>query len=170
MIDDDDETKRRKKREQRFIALLGRLGSDHEAERISALQKVTKAELEPFGLTSWTDVGVALVQRFKLFEAAEALAQERNALQGEVERLRRNANANGGSLAQALWQDTSLPRSIESKHAEWVQGLGIYLTPKEHDFLNSCARWRGPLRPAQRDWLQDILRNAVARTGQAPPP
>jgi hypothetical protein len=63
-----------------------------------------------------------------------------------------------------------MPRSVESRHAQWVLSLGIYLAPKEIDFLGSCARWRGPLRPAQRDWLQDIIRRAVDRTGQPPPP
>jgi|SRR6516165_4397887 hypothetical protein len=171
--DDDDEAKKREKREQRFIAMFGRLGSGYEGERVNALQKVTREELEPFGLASWTDIGVALVQRFRLLEAAQELARERDALRAEVERLRRNANTNGGSLGQALWQDTTMPRSIENKHALWLLDLAgqgrIHLTSKETDFVQRCAHWRGRLTPNQRPWLEGILRHAVSRTGAVPP-
>jgi hypothetical protein len=175
MDHDDAAAKKREKREQRFIAMIGRLGSTHAGEGINALQKVTPEELGKFGLTSWTDVGVALVQRFKLLEAAQELAQERDALRSEVERLRHNASAHGGgSLGQALWQDTSLPSSIENRHAQWLLDLAgqgcIHLTAKEAGFVQRCAGWRGRLTPNQRPWLEDLLRQTIARTGQAPPP
>jgi hypothetical protein len=97
------------------------------------------------------------------------LVVERDQARAELQRVREANGHGGGTLAAALWQDTSVPRTVENKHAEWVQGLGIYLTAKECDFLATCSRWRGPLRPAQRDWLRDLVGRASARTGQAPP-
>jgi hypothetical protein len=157
---------------ERLVAMIGLLASDQEGERHSALRKIAPL-LKKLKLT-WIDIGLALMQRERLLAAAQQLQAERDQALVEVERLRRNANANGGgSLAQALWQDTAMPRSIENKHAQWLLDLAgqgrLHLTSKEADFVQRCANWRGRLTPNQRPWLEDILRQAVARTGQAPP-
>jgi hypothetical protein len=158
---------------ERLADRIGMVGPDHagvlhEGQTLSAV-RAADVMLKKAGL-SWSDVGQALVQRFELLNAAEKLQAERDAALREVERLKR-INGNGdGTLAQALWVDTSTPRTIESKHATWLLGLGCHFTQKETDFLNNCVRRRGRLTPAMRDWLQDLVRNTVARTGQTPPP
>jgi hypothetical protein len=156
-----------------LASAIAMLGPDHnglpnDGHRLNTL-RAADILLKKFAL-DWVDVGQALVQREKLLAAAEALLAERDAANAEVQRLRSANGPAGGTLTQALWEDASLPRSAASRHAAWALNVGIHLTPKESDFLHSCARWRGPLRPAQRDWLTDILRRAIARTGQAPPP
>jgi hypothetical protein len=150
------------------------VGPDHDGARneghtVNAV-RAADVMLKRAGL-KWSDVGQALVQREKLLAAAKQLQTERDALRAENERLNRLRRDNdGGTLAQAPWVDTGTPRTIESRHAEWLLGLGRYFTERETDFLNSCARRRGRLSPAQRDWLTDLVRDTVARTGQAPPP
>jgi hypothetical protein len=157
---------------ERLVVMIGMLSSDQEGERHSALRKIAPL-LKKLKLT-WVDIGLALMQREKLLAAAKALQAERDQALAEVERLRRNASTNGGSLAQTLWQDASLPRSIENRHAQWLLDLAgqgrIHLTSKEADFVQRCAGWRGRLTQNQRPWLEDLLRQTIARTGQAPPP
>jgi hypothetical protein len=152
---------------ERLVAMIGMLGSSYEGEALAALRMVAPL-LEKLGL-SWVDVGQALVQREKLLAAASQLQAERDEALREVARVKRLNGNGGGTLAQA-WVDTGTPRSVESKHAAWLLGLGVHFSQKEIDFLNNCARRRGPLSPAMRDWLADLVRNAVLRTGQAPPP
>jgi hypothetical protein len=155
---------------ERLAAVIAMIGSTHEGEAAAAM-RTASVLLKKAGLT-WTDVGQALVQRGKLLDAAKGLAAERDAALAEVERLQRLNRGNGadGALSAALWIDTRMPRTVENRHAAWVQGLGMHLTEKETGFLDSCANRRGRLSPAQRDWLQDLVRRAIARTGQAPPP
>jgi hypothetical protein len=66
-----------------------------------------------------------------------------------------------------------MPLSVDNKSAVWLLDLHaqghIRLTPKEEGLVNSCAN-RRRLSDAQRDWLGDIVRNAIARTGMTPPP
>jgi len=152
---------------ERLVVMIGMLGSFHEGERLNTLGKIPSL-LKKLGL-SWTDIGLALTQREKLLAAAKQLQAERDAALHEAARLKHSNSDGGGALAQA-WTDTSTPRTVESRHAAWLLGLGRHFTQKETDFLNSCARRRGPLSPAQRDWLSDLVRTTVARTGQAPPP
>jgi hypothetical protein len=105
----------------------------------------------------------------KIYDAAVQLQRERDQARAELQRLREANGHGGGTLAQPLWQDTTMPRTIENRQAEWLLSLGIYLSPRERSFVESCARWRGLLTPNQRPWLEDLIRRAVARTGQAPP-
>jgi hypothetical protein len=154
----------------RLAGVIAMIGSSHEGEAVAAMRAagvlLKKARL------SWVDVGQALVQRDKLLTAAKQLQSERDAALGEVERLKRidRDNDAAGALSAALWIDTRMPRTVENRHAAWVRGLGMHLTEKESGFLDSCASRRGRLSPAQRDWLADLVRRAIARTGQAPPP
>ena len=159
----------------KLAAVLGMTGSNGDGEVLNAA-KMANRLIRAAGM-EWADFIEAAKQRDqaeeragKLHDAAVLLQRERDQARAELERLRKANGSGGGTLAQALWVDTGMPRSVESRHAQWVLSLGIYLAPKEIDFLGSCARWRGPLRPAQRDWLQDIIRRAVDRTGQPPPP
>jgi len=163
-----------------LAAAVAMIGADHKGVRrddqiLNAVRAADKL-LKNHGLR-WVDVGQALVQRDKaeqrasaLLDAGETLARERDVLSAELERLRRNASANGGGALAQAWVDTSTPRTVESRHAAWLLGLGRHFTQKETDFLNSCARRRGPLSPAMRDWLSDLVRTTVARTGMSPPP
>jgi hypothetical protein len=161
-----------------LAAAIAMIGTDHKGIRrddqvLNAVRAADKL-LKDHDLR-WVDVGQALVQRFDLLDAAQKLAQECDALRSEVERLRRDANANGGgSLGQALWQDTTMPRSVENKHAQWLLDLAgrgrIHLTSREAGFVQRCAGWRGRLTLPMQDWLKDILRHTIARTGEAPPP
>jgi hypothetical protein len=136
-----------------------------------AAQKLLKAE----GL-SWHDVAQALEQRGKLLEAAKTLKTERDHLLAENERLKRLQQVNGNSgnaFAAQLWQPAGMPLSVDNRHAAWLLDLvaqgRFHLTPKESDFATSCAS-RRRLSDAMRDWLQDLVRKAIARTGEAPPP
>jgi hypothetical protein len=161
-----------------LAAALGMIGGDHKGVRrddqiLGAVRAADKL-LKTHDLR-WVDVGQALVQRDEaerrasdLYDAALQLQRERDQARAELQRLR-EANGHGGTLAAALWQDTTLPRTIENKHAEWLLAVGIYLSPKERRFVESCARWRGPLTPNQRPWLGDLVRRAIARTRQTPP-
>jgi hypothetical protein len=151
-----------------LAAAIGMLGSNHEGERLAALRGVA-AQLKKLNL-SWVDIGQAVVQREQLLAAAKQLQAERDAALHEAARLKHHLNGDGGGALAQAWTDTGTPRTVESRHAAWLLGLGRYFTQKEIDFLNSCARRRGPLSPAQRDWLSDLVRTTVARTGQAPPP
>jgi hypothetical protein len=158
----------------KLAAVLGMMGSHGHGEILNAARLANRM-IRDAGMV-WADF-IEAAQRCeeaeeragKLFDAAQQLARERDQARAEAQRLR-EANGRGGTLAAALWLDTAMPRTVENKHAEWVLGLGIYLTPKERDFLGNCARWRGSLTANQRPWLEDLIRRAVARTGQAPPP
>jgi hypothetical protein len=145
--------------------------SEHAGEAEAALHKALPIlrGMRAAGLRAG-DLVEAYEQRFELLDAAKKLVAERDAARGEAERFRKQAaNGHGGTLAQA-WVDTGTPRTVESRHAVWLLGLGVHHTQKEIDFLNKCAGRRGSLTSKQRDWLTDLVRNAVARTGQAPPP
>ena len=166
----DSDAERRLNAVASAITMIGpdHNGARNEGHTINAV-RAADIVLKRAGL-GWSDVGQALAQRWKLLDAAKQLQAERDQALAELERLRRNASANGGGALAQAWADTSTPRTVESRHAAWLLGLGRHFTQKETDFLNSCARRRGPLSPAQRDWLSDLVRTTVARTGQAPPP
>lgn len=124
-----------------------------------------------------SDFVAVMAERDRALDALQKYAARLVALEAEIKKVHaNNANgggANGGTLAQALWQDAGMPVTVESRHARWALDLEaqgrVHLTPKELDFLGSCSR-RSRLSSAQRSWLHDIVRNTVARTGQAPPP
>jgi hypothetical protein len=134
------------------------------------LQKVLKAA----GL-SGNDIAQAVEQRGKLLAAAKELKAERDQALGEVERLKRLQQANGAdsSFAQQLWQPAGMPATVDNRHAQWLLDLDaqgrIYLSQKENDFVTSCVTRRRLTEP-MRESLQDLVRKAIARTGEAPPP
>ena len=116
-----------------------------------------------------SDFTEAMVERDRALDLVKRYAARLDQLEAAYKQLQaRGDGAPTGTLAQALWQDAGMPRTVESRHAQWALALGIHLTPKETDFLGSCSR-RSRLSQAQRNWLQDIIRNAAARTGQTPP-
>jgi hypothetical protein len=134
----------------------------------AAVQLLRKAKLRG------SDFVDAMVERDRALDTLTKYEAKLTALEAEVKRLHARADgAAAGTLAQALWQDTGIPSTVESRHAQWALALGaqgdIHLTSKETDFLGSCSR-RSRLSQAQQNWLQDIIRNAIARTGQTPPP
>jgi hypothetical protein len=158
----------------KLAKVLGRLGSDQAGERDNAARTANKM-IRDAGMV-WADFIEAAVRReeaeeraSKIYDAAQRLVAERDQARAELERLRAANGRGGGTLAQALWQDTGVPRTPENRHAEWLLNLGVYLAPRERGFVERCARWRGPLTPAMRPWLEDLIRRAIARTGQAPP-
>lgn len=145
--------------------------------KIEAAARRAKKLLEAEGLDGH-DVATAFEQRgkfVKLLEAAKTFKTERDQLQIEVDRLKqRQQPVNGnGTLAQALWQPVGMPLNVENRHAVWVLNLVVqgrhHLMDRESDFLTSCAS-RRRLSEAQRNWLQDIVRKAINRTGETPPP
>jgi hypothetical protein len=155
----------------RFAVLLDMAAvSDQAGEAETALRKliehVRKTRLRG------ADFCAAMVDRDRALDLVNQYAARLDQLETENKRLRANGHG-GGTLAQALWQDAGMPSTVESRHAQWalaIEGQGlIHLTAKETSFLNSCAR-RSRLSEAQRSWLTDIIRTAIARTGQAPPP
>jgi hypothetical protein len=121
----------------------------------------------------FSDLLVAMVERDRALDLVKQYVAKLDQLEGENQRLRANGHTPQGTLGARLWVDASLPASPASRHAHWVLGLEaqghIHLTEREVDFLGSCSRRRN-LSEAMEDWLQDILRNVVARTGRAPPP
>jgi hypothetical protein len=149
------------------------LTSDSDSE-IAKAARVARKLMKAAG-PDWHDIAQALEQRGKLLEAAKTLKAERDHLLGEVERLKQLSQANGAgnSFAAQLWQTAGMPTTVDNKSALWLLDLHtrghIRLTPKEEDLVNSCAT-RRRLSDAQREWLGDIVRNAVARTGMTPPP
>jgi len=159
---------------EKLAAMLGMMGSDGDGEVLNAARMANRM-IRAAGMV-WADFILAAEQRDqaeeragKIYDAAVQLQHERDQARGELQRLREANGHGGGTLAAALWQDTTMPRTVENKHAEWVLSVGIYLSPKERRFVESCARWRGPLTPNQRPWLEDLIRRASARTGQTPP-
>jgi hypothetical protein len=160
---------------QKLAAVLGMMGSDGDGEVLNAARMANR--MIQVADMMWADF-IEAAQRCeeaeerasKIYDAALQLQRERDRARTELQRVRETNGHGGGTLAAALWQDTTMPRTVENKHAEWALAVGIYLSPKERRFLESCARWRGPLTPNQRPWLEDLVRRAVARTGQTPPP
>jgi hypothetical protein len=152
----------------KLIRLLGMTGSDHVGEAGVAAQKANQM-LRAAGMT-WDEL---FERQTKLLDAAKQLVAERDAALAEAERLKRSGgaiNGNTNALAQALWRDTGSPTTVSSKHARWVLDLDeIYLSPRESEFVEKCAHWRGPLTPPMAAWLQDIVRRAANTTGQTPP-
>lgn len=158
---------------KKFAAMLDIAAtSDQAGEAESALRKAVqlmrKAKLRG------SDFVAAMVERDRALDALVKYEARLDAVEAENKRLRANGNgANGGTLAQALWQDAGMPVTVESRHAQWVIALEaqhrVHLTAAELSFLGSCSR-RARLSPKMQDWLQAIVRNAVSRTGQAPPP
>jgi hypothetical protein len=156
--------------EKRLIAMIGMFGSAHEGERHSALRSLGPV-LKRLDL-SWVDIGQAVIHREKLLAAAKQLQAERDQALAEIDRLRRTAGANGGTLGQALWVDTATPKNVGNRHAEWALGLAaqglVNLTPKECDFLTSCSK-RRVLTPRMQEWLKDLVTMTAHRTGETPP-
>jgi hypothetical protein len=158
---------------ERLADVIGMIGPDHEGVRHDGqtINAVRAADimLRKAGL-DWVDVGQALVQRFALHAAAQQLAAERDALLAEVEQLR--ARPAGGTLAQALWSDASIPPTVSNRHAQWALDLAnqgaVHLSERETSFLDSCAR-RRVLTPRMQEWLRDLVGMMARRTGQAPP-
>jgi hypothetical protein len=147
--------------------------TDHPGEAAVALNKAVQL-IRKTGLRG-SDFIAAMIERDRALDALAKYEVKLTALEAENKRLNAGvANGHGGgTLARALWQDAGMPRTVESRHAQWVlaleaQGL-IHLTSKEIDFLGSCSR-RSRLSQAQQNWLQNIIRTAIARSGQAPPP
>jgi hypothetical protein len=148
------------------------LTSDSDTE-IAKAARIARKFMKAAGL-DWHDVAQALEQRGKLLEAAKTLKAERDFLLAETERLKRSqANGAGNSFAAQLWQTAGMPTTVDNKSALWLLDLHaeghVRLTPKEQGLVNSCAT-RRRLSDAQREWLGDIVRNSVARTGMTPPP
>jgi hypothetical protein len=153
-----------------YLAIV--LSSTSENEVAMAVRQLRKLAMAA-GLDGH-DIAKAVEHRGKLLEAAQTLKTERDDLLGEVERLKQLSHANGAgnSFAGQLWQTASMPATVDNRHAGWLAGLRdqgrIYLTTKESDFVDSCAGRRRLTEP-MCDWLQDLVRNAIARTGEAPP-
>jgi hypothetical protein len=146
--------------------------SNHAGEAENALRAVIQHLRKTKRRVS--DFVEAMVERDRALDALAKYEAKLDALEAENKRLHAYAgNGHAGTLAQALWQDAGMPCTVESRHAQWALALeaqgAIHLTSKEIDFLGSCSR-RSRLSQAQQNWLQDIIRTAIARTGQAPPP
>jgi hypothetical protein len=145
--------------------------TDHPGEAEVALRKAVRL-IRKAGLRG-SDFIAAMTERDRALDLVRQYAARLDQLEAANQRLREANGHSGGTLAQALWQDAGMPRTVESRHAQWALALeaqgGIHLTSKEINFLGSCSR-RSRLSQAQQNWLQDIIRNAIARTGQAPPP
>jgi hypothetical protein len=146
------------------------LTSEHQGEIDSAIRQARRLAKE--SKLRAADLVEAVEQRFKILDAAKGLSDEVDRLRVENERLKKSANG-GGTLAQALWQDTNMPQTVSNRSAQWALDLAgqgaVYLMEKETDFLSSCAR-RRVLTPRQQDWLKDIVAMVTRRTGQMPPP
>jgi hypothetical protein len=149
------------------------LTSDSDGEIVKAA-RVARKFMKAAGL-DWHDIAPALEQRGKLLEAAKTLKAERDQALAENARLKQLQQANGTSntFAAQLWQTAGMPPTVDNRHAVWLLDLAAqsrcHLTSKESDFVASCAR-RRRLSDPMRDWLQDLVRQAIARTGEAPPP
>jgi hypothetical protein len=154
-----------------FLGVM--LTSDSDSEIVMAARQARKL-LKAEGLR-WHVVPEALEQRDKLLEAAKKLKAERDQALAERDRLKQlqQANGAGNSFASQLWAPAGMPLSVDNKHAVWLLDLHAqgrhHLTPKEEGLVNSCAT-RRRLSDPQRNWLTDIVRNAVRRTGMTPPP
>jgi hypothetical protein len=154
-----------------FLAIM--LSSNADGEILQAARQARKL-LKADGHTG-NDVAKAITDYNNLFEAFQKTKADRDQWRGEVERLKRLSQADGAgnSFAGQQWQTAGMPLSVDNRHAAWLSALAsrgaIHLTGKEVDFVDSCARRRRLTEP-RRDWLQDLVRNAVARTGEAPPP
>ena len=143
----------------------------HAGEAEAALSKAVVL-IRKAGLRG-SDFVEAMAERDQALDLVKQYAARLDQLDAAYKKLREADGHGGGTLARALWQDAGMPQTIEGRHAGWVLDVEaqghIHLTEKEIDFLGSCRR-RSRLSQAQRDWLQDMIRNAVARSGQAPPP
>jgi hypothetical protein len=150
------------------VAVTSNQAGEAENALRAAIQLLRKARLRA------SDFIGAMIERDRALDALAKYEAKLTALEAENQRLHARVDTQSAStLAQALWQDAGMPCTVESRHAQWALDLGaqdrIHLTAKETDFLGSCNR-RSRLSQAQQSWLQDILRDAIARTGQAPPP
>jgi hypothetical protein len=150
------------------VAVTSNQAGEAENALRAAVQLMRKTRLRG------SDFVEAMAERDRALDALAKYEAKLTALEAENKRLHTRADtAPAGALAQALWQDAGMPCTVESRQAQWALALEaqgrIHLTSKETDFLGSCSR-RSRLSQAQQSWLQDILRNAIARTGQAPPP
>jgi hypothetical protein len=149
------------------MAITSNQAGEAENALRAAIQLLRKAKLRG------SDFIEAMAERDRALDLVKRYATRLDQLEAANKRLTEANGHGGGTLAQALWQDAGMPRTVESRHAQWaltIEGQGlIHLTSKEIDFLGSCSR-RSRLSQAQQAWLQDIIRTAIARTAQAPPP
>jgi hypothetical protein len=158
---------------KRLAVLLEMVINSHQAGEAESAMRAAIRLLRKAKLRG-SDFIDAMAERDRALDALAKYEAKLTALEAENRRLHARADgAPAGTLAQALWQDAGMPRTVESRHAQWVLALeaqgDIHLTSRETDFLGSCSR-RSRLSQAQQSWLQDIIRTAVARTSQAPPP
>jgi hypothetical protein len=158
-----------------YLAIM--LTSTADTEVIMAARQLRKL-MTALGIDAH-DVAQAVELHGKLLEiieSAKTLKSERDHALTEIERLQRlqhGANGAPHGFAARLWQDTGMPTSVDNKTAQWLLDLAaqgrVFLTDKENPFVTSCAT-RRRLTDPMRDWLRDIVRHAIARTGEAPPP
>jgi hypothetical protein len=157
---------------QRLAVLLDMAIVSNQAGEVENALRALVQHLRKTKLRA-SDFVEATVERDRALDLVKQYAARLDQVEAAYKKLREADGHGGGTLAQALWQNAGTPLTVESRHAQWALGLEaqgrIHLTSKETDFLGCCSR-RSRLSQAQQSWLQDIIRNAIARTGQAPPP
>jgi hypothetical protein len=151
---------------EKLAKLLALTTSPNPHEAASAMRKANSLRDEA-GM-GWEDVLAPLRQLEIATDAASILLAENTALKAELDELRTNGTA------IAVWRDVGAATSNTRAAAKWALDLHrrelVYLTAEfEVPFLNTCARWTGPLRPKQRPIFQQILDRVVERTGLTPP-
>jgi hypothetical protein len=158
----------------KFIRITGMLGSRHEGERRAAVDRAANMLLQAPPDTRWDEVfgadPEALREALHQVELREQACQQ--LLVNLEERDARIAELERGAPD---WRPIERVESGNHKRtALWVLELHarqqIWLSEKEQNFLGDCAKWIGPQRQKQREWLQKIADRVHQRTGLRPPP
>jgi hypothetical protein len=149
------------------MAITSNQAGEAENALRAAIQLLRKAKLRG------SDFIEAMAERDRALDLVKRYAARLDQLEAANKKLHEANGHGGGTLAGAIWADAGMPQTVNNRHAQWLLGLhaqgAINASEKEFDFLNSCAH-RSRLSPAQQDWLRDLVRITVTRTGLSPPP
>ena len=146
----------------KLIRVVGMTGSEHDGECLAAARRanalLTEAE------TTWAEVLAG--EDPIAVEACRQLLADLEAAHTRIAELER---------ASPEWRPVERAEiGNHNRTSKWLIELNqrgeVWFSEKEREFINSCRRWIGTLRPKMREWLQEIVNRTAQRYGLVPPP
>jgi hypothetical protein len=157
----------------KFTHIVAMIDSAHDGEATNAwrlasrMLKAAGRTLADF-IAPFAEAETLRAENKVATDAVEVLLAENQALRGELDALRSTGTA------VAPWVEVAAPGANHRTAAQWALGLyddaRVWLTDREREFLGTCSRWTGQLRPKQREWFDRLMTRIVQQTGMSPPP